>query len=54
MLFGLRNAPPTFEGLMEAVLLCIIYETCLGYLEDVIAVDRTILGQLDNLRRVFP
>jgi hypothetical protein len=53
MLFGLCNAPATFETLMESKLLGLMYEGCLVYLDDVIVVGRTFHEQLDNLWKVF-
>jgi hypothetical protein len=53
MLFGLCNAPATFERLMESVLRGLIYDSCLVYLDDIIVIGRTFQEHLDNLRKVF-
>jgi hypothetical protein len=42
MPFGLRNAPVTFERLMETVLRGFTYESCLVYLDDMIVIGRHI------------
>ncbi|GBM14276.1 Retrovirus-related Pol polyprotein from transposon 297 [Araneus ventricosus] len=53
MLFGLCNAPATFERLMETVLRGLSSEACLVYLDDIIIVGRTFEEHLNNLRKVF-
>jgi hypothetical protein len=53
MLFGVCNAPATFERLMESVLRGLIYDGCLVYLDDIIIIGRTFQEHLDNLRKVF-
>ena len=53
MLFGLCNAPATFQRLMEHVLAGIVREKCLTYLDDVLVMESTFQEHLDNLRMVF-
>ncbi|GFX39635.1 hypothetical protein TNCV_2103791 [Trichonephila clavipes] len=53
MLFGLCNAPTTFERLMETVLGGLSYEACLVYLDDIIIVGRSFEEHLKNIRRVL-
>ena len=53
MLFGLCNAPATFERLMESVLAHMPWETCLVYLDDIIVLGKSFDEHLDNLTRVF-
>jgi hypothetical protein len=52
MLFGLCNAPATFERLMESVLQGLIYDALLVYLDDIV-IGRMFQEHLDNLRKVF-
>ncbi|GBN26385.1 Retrovirus-related Pol polyprotein from transposon 297 [Araneus ventricosus] len=49
MPFGLRNAPATFERLMETVLRGLTSEACLVYLDDIIIVGRTFQEHLNNI-----
>ncbi|GBM58699.1 hypothetical protein AVEN_256473-1 [Araneus ventricosus] len=53
VLFGLCNAPATFERLMETVLRGLTSEACLVYLDDIIIVGRTFEEHLNNIRKVF-
>ena len=50
MPFGLKNAPATFQRLMETVLAGLIRKSCLDYLDDIIVTGRTFA---ENLRNVF-
>jgi hypothetical protein len=51
--FGLRNAPATFELLMETVLRGLTYDLCLVYLDDVIVIGNTFQEHILNLRKVI-
>ncbi|GBN05203.1 Retrovirus-related Pol polyprotein from transposon 297 [Araneus ventricosus] len=53
MPFGLRNAPATFERLMETVLRRLTSEASLVYLDDIIIIERTFEEHLNNIRKVF-
>ena len=53
MPFGLKNAPATFQRLMETVLSGLIRHVCLDYLDDIIVTGRTFDEHLANLRSVF-
>jgi hypothetical protein len=53
MPFVLCNAPATFESLMETILRCLTYDSCLVYLYDVIVIGRTFEEHLLNLRIIF-
>ena len=53
MLFGLTNAPATFQRLMECVLACLTGEQCLIYLDDIIVFSSTFEEHLTRLSNVF-
>lgn len=43
MPFGLRNAPATFQRLMDRVLAGMPWETCLVYLDGIIVLGKDVL-----------
>ena len=53
MVFGLCNAPATFERLMEKILRDLLNDICLIYLDDVMVMAKPFDGMLDNLRTIF-
>ena len=53
MLFGLCNAPPTFQRLMETVLAGLAQEKCIVYLGDILVIGRCYEEHLENLGEVF-
>lgn len=53
MPFGLKNAPGTFQRLMESVLRSLNWKQCLVYLDDVIVFSRTFSEHLEHLREAF-
>ena len=53
MLFGLCNAPATFERLMDQVLQGLRWSRCLVYLDDIISFGTTFGDALDNLTSIF-
>jgi hypothetical protein len=54
MPFGPFNAPATFEWLMETVFICVTYESCLIYLDDVIMIGHTFQEHPLKLRESVP
>ena len=51
MPFGLATAPATFMRLMTIVFSCMLYTTCLAYLDDIIVFGQNyieMLGRLDT------
>lgn len=53
MPFGLRNAPATFQRLMQLVLQGLTWQACLVFIDDVIIMGRTITEHNDRLRAVL-
>ena len=53
MLFGLCNAPATFERLMDRVLQGLRWNRCLVYLDDIISFGGTFGAALSNLTLIF-
>ena len=53
MLFGLTNAPATFQQQMECVLTGLSGEECLIYLDDVIVFSVSFKEHMDWLTKVF-
>ena len=53
MPFGLKNAPATFQRLMESVLAGLIRNVSLDYLDDIIITGRSFPEHLENIREVL-
>jgi hypothetical protein len=53
MPFGLKNAPATFQRVMDNVLNGLQNEICLVYLDDVIVFSTSLQEHIVNLRQVF-
>lgn len=53
MPFGLKNAPSTFQRVMDNILLGIQNERCLVYMDDIIVYSATIHDHLSRLTDVF-
>ena len=53
MLFGLCNAPATFERLIELVLAGLPWDVYLFYLDDILVHAKTFEREIFNLREVF-
>lgn len=53
MPFGLRNAPASFQRMMDGVLRGLKPERCLVYLDDIIVFSDTMEGHVERLRDVF-
>ena len=53
MSFGLTNAPPTFQRLMQRVLHGLDWKICLVYIDDVIIFSETFQEHLSRLATVF-
>lgn len=53
MPFGLKNAPSTFQRVMDNVLRDLIGKICLVYLDDIIIFSTSLQEHIDSLRQVF-
>lgn len=53
MPFGLKNAPSTFQRVMDNVLRGIQNEECLVYLDDIVIFSTSLQEHLERLRKVF-
>lgn len=53
MPFGLRNAPSTFQRLMNIVLSGLQGTHCYTYLDDIVAFNHDLLSHCQNLRNIF-
>jgi hypothetical protein len=53
MPFGLCKSPVTFKKLMETSLSDLTHESCLAYVDDVIAIGRTFKEHLLNQQKAF-
>ena len=53
MPMGLTGSPPTFQCLVEKVLVGLTWKTCVPYLDDIIIVSSTPEDHLERLRLVF-
>lgn len=53
MPFGLKNAPATFQRMMNEVLKEHINQICLVYMDDVIVFSTTLDDHMQNLRKIF-
>lgn len=53
MPFGLKNAPSTFQRVMDNVLKELQGKTCLCYMDDIIIFSTSLQEHMQNLRKVF-
>lgn len=53
MPFGLKNAPSTFQRVMDNVLRGLQNETCLVYLDDIIIFSTSLQEHIERLRSIF-
>lgn len=53
MPFGLKNAPATFQRLMNSVLREFINKICVVYLDDILIFSTTLKEHLESIRKIF-
>jgi len=53
MPFGLKNAPATFQRVMDNVLRDLMGKICLVYMDDIIVFSTSLQEHVENLKRVF-
>ena len=53
MAFGLKNAGPTFQKLMELIMAGMDNKTCLVYIDDIIVFNGTEKGHIETLKEMF-
>ncbi|XP_050310841.1 uncharacterized protein LOC126746579 [Anthonomus grandis grandis] len=53
MPFGLKNAPSTFQRVMDNILMGILNKRCLVYMDDIIIYSPTIHEHINRLQEVF-
>lgn len=53
MPFGLKNAPATFQRLMNFILRDYINKICLVYLDDIIILGTSLQEHCENIRKIF-
>lgn len=51
--FGLKNAPRTFERVMDNILRGIMNEACVVYLDDIVIFSTSLQEHIEKLRKVF-
>lgn len=53
MPFGLKNAPATFQRVMDNVLRDLIGKCCLVYMDDIIVFSTSLQEHMENLNKIF-
>lgn len=53
MPFGLKNAPPTFQRVMDNILEGEIGENCSVYMDDIICFSSSLQEHIESLERIF-
>lgn len=53
MLFGLKTAPATFEGAMEAILSSVKWQSALVHLDNIVVFSETVHDHVTHLWRVL-
>lgn len=53
MPFGLKNAPATFQRVMDQILRGLVNKTCLVYLDDIIIFSTSLQEHITNIKEIF-
>ena len=53
MPFGLKNAPATFQRMMDEVLRDFLYKFCFVYMDDVVIFSKSLSEHIDHIRKIF-
>lgn len=53
MPFGLKNAPATFQRVMDQILRGLVNKTCLVYLDDIIIFSTSLQEHISNIKEIF-
>lgn len=53
MPFGLKNAPATFQRMMDEILREYLYKFCFVYMDDVVIFSRSLSEHIDHIRLIF-
>lgn len=53
MPFGLRNAPSTFQRVMDNILKEHLYQCCFVYMDDIVIFSRSLHDHMVHLRKIF-
>jgi Reverse transcriptase (RNA-dependent DNA polymerase). len=51
--FGLKNAPATFQRVMDTILRGLINNICLVYLDDIIILSTSLQEHMTSLKEIF-
>lgn len=53
MPFGLKNAPSTFQRVMDNVLKEYLHKFCFMYMDDVVIFSKSLTEHIDHIRKIF-
>lgn len=53
MPFGLKNAPATFQRMMDEVLREYLYKFCFVYMDDIVIFSKSLSEHIDHTRKIF-
>ena len=53
MPFGLKNAPATFQRMMDEILREYLYKFCFVYMDDVVVFSKSLSEHIDHIRVIF-